>query len=188
MSGLGNRSFQGLGLHPDVARRLDDLSRNLSTVQSALSGLSPTPAPTVISAPARASSVLNVTNAVGQVAASANESFAYSLSINGTLAIQSDGAPLTKILQSFTPNILEARVKGAPATSPITAALLYYSPAGITTAVATFTIPAGAKSASASTAAVIPEGNYWRVDVLAVGSPTQPGSDLTVTVGYIVSQ
>jgi len=187
MSGLGNRSFQGLGLHADVARRLDDLSRSVASVQSALAGGISVAAPAVVTTPARASSVLNVTNAVGQVTASANESFAYSLSINGTLAIQSDGAPLTKILQSFVPNVLEARVKGAPASSPIGAALLYYSPSGIATPVVTFTIPAGAKSASATFSALIPAGNYWRVDVLFVGSPTQPGSDLTITVGYIVS-
>lgn len=188
MSGLGNRSFQGLGLHADVARRLDDLSRSVASVQSALAAGISTAAPAVVTTPTRASSVLNVTNAVGQVTANANESFAYSLSINGTLAIQSDGAPLTKILQSFTPNVLEARVKVASASSPINVALLYYSPAGIATAVATFTIPAGSKSASATSTAVIPAGNYWRVDVLSVGSPTQPGADLTVTAGFILSQ
>jgi hypothetical protein len=38
-SSLGNKSFQGLGLHPDHARRLDDLARLASDTQSQVADL-----------------------------------------------------------------------------------------------------------------------------------------------------
>ena len=49
---LGNRSFQGFGLHPDLARRLEDLARSVTALQQ--QGQQPTaPAKTTAPVPAK---------------------------------------------------------------------------------------------------------------------------------------
>jgi len=76
MAGLGNRSFQGFGLHADLARRLDDLARQISANQSDVATLksSAIDAPTAatiaqsVAQKIATSTVLNITNATGNTA------------------------------------------------------------------------------------------------------------------------
>ena len=73
MPGLGNRSFQGLGLPSDLARRLEDLARQISANQSDVATLksSAIDAPTAatiahsVAQKIATSTVLNITNATG---------------------------------------------------------------------------------------------------------------------------
>jgi hypothetical protein len=72
MGGLGNRSFQGFGLPPDLSRRLEDLARQVSVNQGHVASLKESavdaPKATAIAqavAQKVASSVFNITNATG---------------------------------------------------------------------------------------------------------------------------
>jgi hypothetical protein len=51
---LGNRSFQGFGLHPDLARRLEDLARAITTLQQQGQQPAAAPAKTTVPAPKKA--------------------------------------------------------------------------------------------------------------------------------------
>jgi len=50
---LGNRSFQGFGLHPDLARRLEDLARAVTTLQQQGQKTAATPDKTTAPVPAK---------------------------------------------------------------------------------------------------------------------------------------
>ena len=71
MSGLGNRTFQGQGLKPDVARRLDDLARAVTAVEEKAKTAQTTAVAAVVKAttssvvPAQTTEVINVTNSTG---------------------------------------------------------------------------------------------------------------------------
>ena len=71
MSGLGNRTFQGQGLKPDVARRLDDLARSVTAVEEKAKTAQTTAVAAVVKAttssvvPAQTTEVINVTNSTG---------------------------------------------------------------------------------------------------------------------------
>jgi hypothetical protein len=70
MSGLGNKSFQGFGLPADAARRLDDLARQVGSLQKELAAQKAAAAATTAAAlalPAAPSTVAqNLTNAIGK--------------------------------------------------------------------------------------------------------------------------
>jgi hypothetical protein len=78
MGSLGNRTFQGLGLSPEVARRLDDLIQQISTNQTQIQAateatLSKADVTALAAAAAKSAintpgTVLNITNATGQSA------------------------------------------------------------------------------------------------------------------------
>ena len=75
MGALGNKSFQGLGLPSDLARRLEDLARHASANQSGIADLKSTAidastANTIAEAAAKRTlgTVLNITNATGVAA------------------------------------------------------------------------------------------------------------------------
>ena len=85
MPGLGNRSFQGFGLHADLARRLEDLARQISANQSDVATLksSAIDAPTAatiahsVAQKIATSTVLNITNATGTSATATGSGTAY---------------------------------------------------------------------------------------------------------------
>jgi hypothetical protein len=105
----------------------------------------------------------------------------YSMTINGILAIGSDLAPREFILTTTTPTVLRADVKQAPVGASLVVNL-YNTPAGGSPVLyATFTITTGTTSATAVPSGPYTGGQFWRVDITAVGS-TYSGSDLTVTV------
>jgi hypothetical protein len=106
---------------------------------------------------------------------------AYSLGVQGTLAIASDQAQREYVIETVTPNLLRADVKTAPTGGPIDVSLYYTAATGSPTLVASFAISAGTYAATATTSVSVPAGNFWRVDITAVGTTT-PGADLTITV------
>jgi hypothetical protein len=105
----------------------------------------------------------------------------YSLSVKGTLAIASDQAPKTYVVDDVTPSTLRVDVKLAPVGANLVVALSYYTVAGSPTLVATFTVGPGLLSNTQTTTVAVPAGAFWEVDITSVGT-TFPGSDLTVTV------
>ncbi len=101
------------------------------------------------------------------------------LYVNGTLRIQNDAAPRVVLPQTFRPSLLRMDVKQAPVEAAIQVTLSYVSANGTQAQVATFSLPAGSTSCTASASKAIPAGAYLRLDITAVGTKA-PGSDLTV--------
>jgi hypothetical protein len=109
---------------------------------------------------------------------------AYSLIVQGTLAIGSDMAPVLYVVDATTPTTLRADVpaSGVPVGSPLVVSLSYSNtPGGTAIPVSTLTIPDGLTSSIATTSVSVPAGSFWRIDITSVGT-TFPGANLTVTI------
>lgn len=105
----------------------------------------------------------------------------YSLSALGTLAIQSNIAPIAITMASVTPSSVRFDVKSAPTGAGLIASLYQ---AGVLWL--TLTIPDGLTTIAASggqlvSAGAIVAGRIWRLDITQVGS-TFPGADITATI------
>lgn len=114
-----------------------------------------------------------------------------SLQANGTLAIQGDICPSRDILANQAAAFLQARVKIAPIGADIIIPVYQVDSAGVALLWGTLTILDGTTVIDATAgeiAALTPllAGNYLRVDVTQVGSPSSgggfPGADLLVTI------
>jgi len=102
------------------------------------------------------------------------------LSVPGTLAINSNAAPLLSLPSAGTPSAIVALIKTAPTGSGVTFAVY----AGGSTLIGTGTIAAGATSVTVTTGlAAIAANAVLTLAVTAVGS-TVAGSDLTVMVRF----
>lgn len=114
-----------------------------------------------------------------------------SLQANGTLSIQSDICPSRDILANQAAAFLQARVKLAPIGADIIIPIYQVDSGGAALLWATLAILDGTTVIDATAgeiAALTPllAGNYLRVDVTQVGSPSGgggfPGADLLVTI------
>lgn len=106
----------------------------------------------------------------------------YSLAANGTLAIAADIAPRVEIIDSGKATGVKITLKTAPTGTNCVVEIYQNSILW-----ATLTILDGLSSVVASAAAIsgyalLTSGNYWRIDILSVGSAF-PGSDIVVTIG-----
>lgn len=110
----------------------------------------------------------------------------YTLSKEGTLAIQNDSTPRLYIVEDKTPEVgisfVNVRVTIAPVGNVVTVIIKQN-----TTTWMTLTILAGTSSINATNAQIAAAdnfvlGNYVRVDITVVGS-TVPGSNLIITIG-----
>jgi hypothetical protein len=102
------------------------------------------------------------------------------LSVPGTLAINSNAAPLVSLPSAGTPSAIVALIKTAPTGSGVTFAVY----AGGSTLIGTGTIAAGATSVTVSTGlAAIAANAVLTLAITAVGSGTA-GSDLSILVRF----
>ena len=105
----------------------------------------------------------------------------YRLSLNGTIAIAGDVCPREFILTTVTPSICRVDVKNAPTGANAVFAIYQGTTLWLTLTMVAGTTSIVATSAQLSAAGAIASGNYFRVDITAVGT-TFPGSYLTVTI------
>lgn len=137
-------------------------------------------APTIAGIPTPTSPV-SVTSVTDTTSTTTVTGTTYSLGMSGVLAIATDIAPKVYIPSTFVPSVLRADVKQAPTGASLVVVLSTYTVIGSPTVIVTFTITAGTIAATATSLASITSGNFWKLDITAVGT-TFPGSDLTVTI------
>lgn len=121
-----------------------------------------------------------VENAVAQ-AATASGNQVYGLNLTGTLAIQSDCCPRRFITQTQAVALVQVELKTAPTGHTVVVAIYQNSTLWMTLTIAISTTSIAATSAQLAAASPITAGNYWRVDLTAVGT-TIPGADLAITI------
>lgn len=105
----------------------------------------------------------------------------YTLSASGTLAIQSDIAPITIAAATVAPTKVQVNLKQAPLGADLIVVVYQGITPWITVTVPSSTISASASSGDLLAAGNIVSGNLWRVDLTQVGT-TFPGSDISVTI------
>jgi hypothetical protein len=120
--------------------------------------------------------------AVAQVsAASVNSNPVYRLSLNGTIGIASDVCPREFILLTTTPTVARVDLKNAPTGASAVFKIYQNSTLWLTLTMTATSTSIVATVAQLTAAGAITLGNYWRVDITAVGT-TFPGSSMTVTI------
>jgi hypothetical protein len=105
----------------------------------------------------------------------------YRLSLNGTIGIASDVCPREFILLTATPTVARVDLKNAPTGASAVFKIYQNSTLWLTLTMTATNTSIVATVAQLTAAGAITLGNYWRVDVTAVGT-TFPGSFLTVTI------
>lgn len=105
----------------------------------------------------------------------------YLLNLTGTLAIQSDCCPRRFITQTQQVQLVQIELKIAPTGHSLVVKIYQNSTLWMTLTVAIAGTSIAATSAQLAAATPITQGNFWRVDLTAVGT-TIPGSDLAVTI------
>jgi hypothetical protein len=152
----------------------------------------PVPIPQIAGVPAQLTQTLNNrlmlmqqsagtgtgTAAAARTTATTGAIGALALYANGTLGIEADAAPAVYLNAAIAPRSVAAYVKTAPTGAGI-AATIYVGG----TAWASFTIAAGATSATMTPTGVMAAAAQVRLAITGVGSAV-PGSDLSVFVYY----
>jgi len=123
------------------------------------------------------------TNVVSQVtsAAPTSPNPVYRLSLNGTIGIASDVCPREFILLTTTPSVVRVDLKNAPTGASAVFKLYQNATLWLTLTMVATTSSIVATATQLSAAGAITVGNYWRIDITAVGT-TFPGSFMTVTI------
>lgn len=114
-------------------------------------------------------------------AASVSSNPVYRLSLNGTIGIASDVCPREFILLTATPTVARVDLKNAPTGASAVFKIYQNSTLWLTLTMTATSTSIVATVAQLAAAGAITFGNYWRVDITAVGT-TFPGSFLTVTI------
>lgn len=114
-------------------------------------------------------------------AAPASPNPVYRLSLNGTIGIASDVCPREFVLTTAAPTVARVDLKNAPTGASAVFKIYQNSTLWLTLTMVATTTSIVATTAQLTAAGAITLGNYWRVDITAVGT-TFPGSFMTVTI------